>query len=752
MKKFIIGFTVLCMFIMVAGISNAQNVITSGCVENDSGSIDIAGTSAVCSGNLSVPVRIQNAPDAFDSVGFEIAYDSAMLTYTGFEKEGTLAENFDQFDVSEISAGILRCGGFRSSSEISAGTDTDLIYLKFAVSSDCNESKLEIRELKDDIKSWSASSGCFRPADKCTGDINGDGETTPGDALCAFEKYMGVCPTSCGLDCADVCCDVNSDNDCTPADALCIFNKYLGNPGCIDDNPVSPANIELTANPASIPADGQTKTIISARVLQDDGTSIPDDTEVNFRIMENSDEDVGKFGTGLNVSVYTIEGVAHAILTSGRTPRTVTIQVSSGELTSEIQVEYTPLAAFITIAKGTSIRSVNNDTAYEVPMSVTVTGANGNPVPNAEVSLSTWPYQFALGQWVECDPGSLSCCINIRDRFYNEDVNRNQVLDEGEDKNEDGMLMPPKSAAGIVQPSLVVTDQNGTADFSLVYPKSMAGWIEAEITATTVSHDNTVETDPLNVRTSVNLWMGWTEEDRCSLPDSPFNDSPVSTNTPPEISSVPNQMVHEDTMIEATVTVSDKEGGALNISVTSGNNELIPNDSSHISIKGYGQSYVLLPFPNESVNLPIIITPAANMHGTTELTLTVVDDADNTATRVFLLNVLPVNDLPVISAISNKTTQKDTPLDISFMLSDVEGGDITVSASSNNSYLVPNDNNHIDINGFGMEHTFTLTPGENSLPLKITPAAHQSGTATITIKAEDGDFSVTSTFVLAVQD
>ncbi len=241
MKRFIIGFMTLCMLIMVAGISNAQY----GCVEDDSGSIDIAGT--VHGGNVSVPVRIQNAPNAFDSVGFEIAYNSAVLTYTGFEKKGALAENFDQFNVSEVYAGVIRCGGFKSSGEISAGTSADLVYLKFTVSSrcdnkyirldtkmidwiDCNESKLELMVLRDDIKSWSASSGCLSRVSVCKVDINRDGETTPQDALCALEKYMGDCPTSCEIDCADISCDVNSDSECTPADALLIFDSYLKDP------------------------------------------------------------------------------------------------------------------------------------------------------------------------------------------------------------------------------------------------------------------------------------------------------------------------------------------------------------------------------------------------------------------------------------------------------------------------------------------------------------------------------------------
>ena len=68
----------------------------------------------------------------------------------------------------------------------------------------------------------------------CDGDVNGDGEITPQDALCAFQTYLGICPTSCDIPCENVCCDVTQDGECTPADALCIFQKYLGLPSCLD--------------------------------------------------------------------------------------------------------------------------------------------------------------------------------------------------------------------------------------------------------------------------------------------------------------------------------------------------------------------------------------------------------------------------------------------------------------------------------------------------------------------------------------
>lgn len=63
--------------------------------------------------------------------------------------------------------------------------------------------------------------------DVCECDVSGDGNITPQDALCAFQKYLMICPTLCGT-CEEVCCDVNRDNNCTPGDALCIFQEYLG--------------------------------------------------------------------------------------------------------------------------------------------------------------------------------------------------------------------------------------------------------------------------------------------------------------------------------------------------------------------------------------------------------------------------------------------------------------------------------------------------------------------------------------------
>jgi hypothetical protein len=134
-----------------------------------------------------------------------------------------------------VAPGVLRCGGYRSVNGIAVGASGSVAFLKFNIAADCDESELQLGNLEDDISGWSFSAGKFTPA-VCgaSGDVNGDSEITPQDALCAFEKYMTICPTSCGIDCNNIDADVNCDGETTPADALCIFNKYLGKACCLD--------------------------------------------------------------------------------------------------------------------------------------------------------------------------------------------------------------------------------------------------------------------------------------------------------------------------------------------------------------------------------------------------------------------------------------------------------------------------------------------------------------------------------------
>lgn len=202
----------------------------------DDGLIDIPDIQAGCGETVVVPVRIQNAPNTVTAMGFDVVFDPQVFSYTGFEK-GALVPAGYQFDVSFVPPNILRCGSHQNGTgqAILPGVSGEVVRLMLDAAGDCDSSLIELNNLKDHIAGWSASPGYFsKRRGRCGGDINGNGQITPADALAAFEKYMLVCPTSDGLDCNDVCCDVNTDGNCTPADALCVFYAYLERPNCLD--------------------------------------------------------------------------------------------------------------------------------------------------------------------------------------------------------------------------------------------------------------------------------------------------------------------------------------------------------------------------------------------------------------------------------------------------------------------------------------------------------------------------------------
>ncbi len=193
---------------------------------------------------------------------------------------------------------------------------------------------------------------------------------------------------------------------------------------------------------------------------------------------------------------------------------------------SDIPASYTSIviggtAGSVSLGISSKVVSMSNDTAYSLPMSVIVSDANGNPVPNAEVSLGVWPVNYATGYWSDCLDGTGTCAYHAA-RTPNEDTNRNLILDPGEDVNLDGELTPLNTAAGNL-PSKVTTDENGMAEFNLIYLKRSAVWIEDEITASVVVSGT-------ETRSSYILWLGYQVGDEDNLSHSPFNTEDTATD------------------------------------------------------------------------------------------------------------------------------------------------------------------------------------------------------------------------------
>jgi len=103
-------------------------------------------------------------------------------------------------------------------------------------------------------------------------------------------------------------------------------------------------------------------------------------------------------------------------------------------------------------------------------------------------------------------------------------------------------------------------------------------------------------------------------------------------------------------------------------------------------------------------------------------------------------NVLDGNQAPTISDIANQSiNQNATTGALPFTVGDLEtaAASLTVSGTSSNPTLVPNAN--IVFGGSGANRTIT-----------VTPAAGQTGTATITTTVSDGSLTASDTFLLTV--
>jgi hypothetical protein len=108
-----------------------------------------------------------------------------------------------------------------------------LLTFNVAAAPPTDMSDLCITNLVDDVSTWIACCGTFHVGCCRDGDVNASCSVTPGDALLAFQHYLGQ--TTLTL-CQQYHADVNSPAEppvVTPGDALCIFQYYLGQPSCL---------------------------------------------------------------------------------------------------------------------------------------------------------------------------------------------------------------------------------------------------------------------------------------------------------------------------------------------------------------------------------------------------------------------------------------------------------------------------------------------------------------------------------------
>lgn len=204
-----------------------------------------------------------------------------------------------------------------------------------------------------------------------------------------------------------------------------------------------------------------------------------------------------------------------------------------------------------------------------------------------------------------------------------------------------------------------------------------------------------------------------------SLAITPVNDAPIVANP------LGDRTSPEDTAVNFTIPAnifSDVDNATLSLSASLADNTALP---AWLSFNATTRTFSG--------------TPPLNFNGTLVLKVTASDGEFSTSSP-FNLVITPVNDAPVVSAISNQNTFQNTAIaPIAFTISDVEtaASSLTVTASSSNTALIPTGS--IVFGGSGSNRTLILTPANN-----------QFGTATITVNVSDGTTITPTTFTVTV--
>ncbi|MFM7181268.1 MAG: Ig-like domain-containing protein, partial [Verrucomicrobiales bacterium] len=203
------------------------------------------------------------------------------------------------------------------------------------------------------------------------------------------------------------------------------------------------------------------------------------------------------------------------------------------------------------------------------------------------------------------------------------------------------------------------------------------------------------------------------------------------TNFRPEVSWIADQRTTPGAAVNSIAfTVSDVETAAasLTVSATSSNTTLLP--VSGITFGGSGASRT------------VSLAPASGQSGVSTITLTVSDGSKSCATAFTLTAASAVggNTAPTISSIASEVIASGTVFGPGlFVTKDTEQAEntLTVTSSSSNTTLVPAAN-------------ITLTGTTYGRTVSVTPAAGQSGRATITLTVSDGTNTSSCAFVLDV--
>ena len=352
----------------------------------------------------------------------------------------------------------------------------------------------------------------------------------------------------------------------------------------------------------------------------------------------------------------------------------------------------------------------------------------------AKEESSSLGFRFYLQVWSNNDDESLTfqyydassdTVIDIQEKY---DFNSNMVVGNLDYPSIFHLVDPRPKLANI-------TEQFITEDESLNYELSATDLDDTTLTFSASTTNPSVSTNisgkNLTVEPSSN-WHG-VADIFVAVTDGQYTDTRqfqltvFPENDPPEISSIDNQVIYENTTSPAIqFSVSDVDNDSTQVSVNYNNNELIENTG--IQLFGDNSKWSLT------------LTPIENAYGESTITITAFDGIER-VDETFLLTVRPLTVQPTLSKIPTVIIKENASSDpIPFTVTDIIYGaeNIHLEVASTDPQLVPGE-------------SITITHNATTSCLSISPMPDKNGTATITLTASNPKYSVHTIFVVIVK-
>ena len=147
----------------------------------------------------------------------------------------------------------------------------------------------------------------------------------------------------------------------------------------------------------------------------------------------------------------------------------------------------------------------------------------------------------------------------------------------------------------------------------------------------------------------------------------------IPVNDVPMLADIETQSIEEDSELSLNLFAIDMDGDNLTYGATIDDNGIVETEGDMLTV-----------IPNQDYNGPIYVSIA-------------VSDGQDTEESNFNIQVLPINDPPVLDSIESKSIVEDNYLRLSLSATDVDGDSLTYSADAGENAKVAIDGNQLRV-------------------------------------------------------